>query len=97
MLEMIKEYRRSPCRTHIKMGFMSCIKVVNGLGGKSVKKLGLAALDTSKRGCYICKKELDLLLCDILAIIFGVGATVIAINKLKRADADKSESHKNCK
>ena len=97
MLDMIKEYRRSPCRTHVKMGFMSCIKVVNGLGGKSVKKLGLAALDTSKRGCYICKKELDLLLCDILAIIFGVGATVIAINKLKRADADKSESHKNCK
>ena len=41
MLEMIKEYRASPCRTHIKMGFMSCVKVINGQGGKAVKNLGL--------------------------------------------------------
>ena len=88
MLDMIKEYRRSPCRTHVKMGFMSCIKVVNGLNGKSVKKLGLAALDTSKRGCYICKKEIDLLLCDIMAMIIGVGAAVIAIKRLKGAQKD---------
>ena len=56
MLEMIKDFRSSPCRTHIKMGIMSCIKVVNGQGGKAVKNLGLGALSSSKRGCYICKK-----------------------------------------
>ena len=89
MLEMIKEYRASACRTHIKMGFMSCIKVVNGLNGKSVKKLGLAALDTSKRGCYICKKELDLLLCDIIAVMLGATIGLIAAKKLKKAVKDE--------
>lgn len=86
MLEMIKEYRASPCRTHIKMGFMSCVKVVNGQGGKAVKNLGLGALSSSKRGCYICKKELDLLLCDIIAVMLGVAVGLIAAKKLKKAE-----------
>lgn len=86
MLEMIKEYRSSPCRTHIKMGFMSCIKVVNGQGGKTVKNLGVGALSSSKRGCYICKKELDLLLCDIIAVMLGVAVGLIAAKKLKKAE-----------
>jgi hypothetical protein len=86
MLEMIKEYRASPCRTHIKMGFMSCVKVVNGQGGKAVKNLGLGALSSSKRGCYICKKELDLLLCDIIAVMLGVAVGFIAAKKLKKAE-----------
>ena len=86
MLEMIKEYRASPCRTHIKMGFMSCVKVINGQGGKAVKNLGLGALSSSKRGCYICKKELDLLLCDIIAVMLGVAVGLIAAKKLKKAE-----------
>ena len=86
MLEMIKEYRASPCRTHIKMGFMSCIKVVNGQCGKTVKNLGVGALSSSKRGCYICKKELDLLLCDIFAVMLGVAVGLIAAKKLKKAE-----------
>jgi hypothetical protein len=86
MLEMIKEYRSSPCRTHIKMGFMSCVKVVDGQGGKAVKNLGLGALSSSKRGCYICKKELDLLLCDIIAVMLGVAVGLIAAKKLKKAE-----------
>jgi hypothetical protein len=86
MLEMIKEYRSSPCRTHIKMGFMSCIKVVNGQGGKTVKNLGVGALSSSKRGCYICKKELDLLLCDIIAVMLGAAVGLIAAKRLKKAE-----------
>jgi hypothetical protein len=86
MLEMIKEYRASPCRTHIKMGFMSCVKVVNGQGGKAVKNLGLGALSSSKRGCYICKKELDLLLCDIIAVMLGAAVGIIAAKRLKKAE-----------
>jgi hypothetical protein len=86
MLEMIKEYRASPCRTHIKMEFMSCVKVVNGQGGKTVKNLGVGALSSSKRGCYICKKELDLLLCDIIAVMRGVAVGLIAAKKLKKAE-----------
>ena len=86
MLEMIKEYRASHCRTHIKMGFMSCVKVINGQGGKAVKNLGLGALSSSKRGCYICKKELDLLLCDIIAVMLGAAVGLIAAKKLKKAE-----------
>ena len=86
MLEMIKEYRASPCRTHIKMGFMSCVKVINGQGGKAVKNLGLGALSSSKRGCYICKKELDLLLCDIIAVMLGAAVGLIAAKRLKKAE-----------
>ena len=86
MLEMIKEYRSSPCRTHIKMGFMSCIKVVNGQGGKTVKNLGVGALSSSKRGCYICKKELDLLLCDLIAVMLGAAVGIIAAKRLKKAE-----------
>jgi hypothetical protein len=89
MLEMIKEYRASPCRTHIKMGFMSCVKVVNGQGGKAVKNLGLGALSSSKRGCYICKKELDLLLCDIIAVMLGAAIGLIASKKLKNSAKDE--------
>ena len=89
MLEMIKEYRSSPCRTHIKMGFMSCIKVVNGQGGKTIKNLGVGALSSSKRGCYICKKELDLLLCDIIAVMLGAAVGIIAAKKLKKAEKQK--------
>ena len=89
MLEMIKEYRASACRTHIKMGFMSCVKVVNGQGGKTVKNLGLGALSSSKRGCYICKKELDLLLCDIIAVMLGAAISLIAAKKLKNSAKDE--------
>ena len=89
MLEMIKEYRASACRTHIKMGFMSCIKVVNGLNGKSVKKPGLAALDSSKRGCYICKREIDLLLCDIVIAVCAATVGLIAAKKLKNSAKDE--------
>ena len=88
MLEMIKDFRSSPCRTHIKMGFMSCIKVVNGQGGKTVKNLGLGALSSSKRGCYICKKELDLLLCDIIAVMLGAAIGLIAAKRLKNSAKD---------
>ena len=89
MLEMIKDFRSSPFRTHIKMGFMSCIKVVNGQGGKAVKNLGLGALSSSKRGCYICKKELDLLLCDIIAVMLGATVGLIAAKKFKNSANDE--------
>jgi hypothetical protein len=68
------------------MGFMSCVKVINGQGGKAVKNLGLGALSSSKRGCYICKKELDLLLCDIIAVMLGAAVGIIAAKRLKKAE-----------
>lgn len=89
MIEMIENFRSSPERTHIKLGFMSCIKVTNGQRGKIAKNMAFGGYTGSKRGCYICKKEMDMLLCDIVAAMGLAVVGALAIVKLVSARSDK--------
>ena len=82
MIEMIKEYRESPDRTHIRMNMTTGVCVSNGKKGKVGKNTPLWECSGVKRGSYVYKKEIDLRLCDIMAVLGGALAVFILMKKL---------------
>ena len=86
MIEMIKEYRESPDRTHVKMNMTTGVCVCNGKKGKVGKNTSLWECSGVKRGSYVYKKEIDLRLCDVLAILGGAVAVWLLVKKLCISD-----------
>lgn len=85
MIDKINKYRNASERTRLIIGIEEYIRLTNGQCEEKGKNNALCRLKWQKNGCISAKKELDVLLCDVVAVLCVAIGAVILIKKVKKA------------
>ena len=91
MLDLICKYRNAPERKHLVLGIKAFAGIDSRIKQNPALKNALMELKTVKAGVMACRKELDLLLCDVMMVAAVLSACIIIKCKISKCKKEEKE------
>ncbi len=92
MIEMINKYRSAPERKRLVIGIKAFAALTTSKNQNPALKCALKEIKAIRSGVMTCRKELNLLLCDVCMVAAFLSACIIIkhkVSSIKKGEKDE--------